>query len=311
MRNIEVNTVKIDLLKKHGLYFGNIEERVFREYRCIARCEHFSEHGWCKREQLLNGLNKNHPERICNDFEQVRINSGDTYKSYVLKANYLDFQALKDHFARYNLTKHYGNLIFAAIVLLFEKKILDNYQFGEKERQLACKQYLMSMFFLTDPENKPKNMVIEVIRRGKDRNMAIFNDPHFITAFNEFVKNYFLQSEMRSEIQLKYKVNLNWDNGYIGKGIETLNKKNKSRPDTSGKVACFTKCLVDYLNAETTLTLQGKSISNEQCRFIYEFLYLIGALEPTTFGGKKSINSEVKNTISEEYIRNLLARNLN
>ncbi len=137
MRNIEVNKVKIELLKKHGLYFGDIEERVFRAYKCIARCEHFAEHGWCKREQLLNGLNKQHPERICNDFEHVRINSGDNNKGYVLKANYLDFQALKDHFAQYNLTKHYGNLIFAAIVLLFEKKILCNCQFGKRKDSLC------------------------------------------------------------------------------------------------------------------------------------------------------------------------------
>lgn len=164
----------------------------------------------------------------------------------------------------------------------------------------------MTMSFLSDPENKPEDMVIEVIHRGKDRNRAILNDSHFIKSFNEFVKNYFLQSEIRNEIQLKYKVNLDWDNTHIRKSIETLNKKNKSRLNTGGKVACFTKCLVNYLNAETTLTSQDKSISNEQCRFIYEFLYLIGALEPMAIRGKNLNGGEVNNISAEEYIRSLL-----
>ncbi len=97
----------------------------------------------------------------------------------------------------------------------------------------------MTMSFLSDPENKPEDMVIEVIHRGKDRNRAILNDSHFIKSFNEFVKNYFLQSEIRNEIQLKYKVNLDWDNTHIRKSIETLNKKNKSRLNTRWKSSLF------------------------------------------------------------------------
>jgi hypothetical protein len=85
------------------------------------------------------------------------------------------------------------------------------------------------------------------------------------------------------------------EDGGVGRQLVPKKKKKLGKPNSTYQLAALCYMLLNILNNETTLTSEGKILSNEQGRFIFDFLVLAKVLDPISV-----------NTLDEEYIRSLL-----
>lgn len=85
------------------------------------------------------------------------------------------------------------------------------------------------------------------------------------------------------------------EDGRVGRQLVPKKKKKLGKPNSTSQLAALCYMLLNILNNETTLTSEGKILSNEQGRFIFDFLVLAKVLDPISI-----------NTLDEEYIRSLL-----
>ena len=190
-----------------------------------------------------------------------------------------DENGLKDLLIKYNLLIHFE--LFKDIASYALRIIEDDEEWSEiRAQDIICFNESIDLVSLMFQLRKKEIGWIEITPNVGNKFKITSED--ILDKLGEILMYYFPRMEF-------------CEDDSEGRQLVPKKKKKLGKPNSTYQLAALCYMLLNILNNETTLTSEGKILSNEQGRFIFDFLVLAKVLDPVSI-----------NTLDEEYIRSLL-----
>jgi hypothetical protein len=265
MQTISLNP-NIDIIRK---YFFSIylSEQSFEKYDKIVKLEPYKPY----KEKAIKGFYEAVKKIECN----------------------IDLDNFNELLNKYSLLNHYDNLLYAGIkfqigVNARKELLYSQAQEMANQERIRIKELLSLMNYFFKLYN-PSTTQIKVIHKKNQKENLLITDVFTIQSFFDWAKNYFIQVY---DYPINEKFDMLADNPKR-LTLKTINhllkEKTKNLTQTINKIK-------NYLQFETHIKSEENNIiSNEQCRFIYDYLIELEILK-----------EDCTQSLPEDYLRALL-----